>query len=200
MKSWLFSVFVLLLACGCAGPQTLLLRVGLGPDISPPLLPEGKKVTVSLSPFSDIRGEKISLGTRTRYEGVVDTYAPEGDLSQAVTEAVETWLGKSGFTVTRIPSWDLTSISLKGFSTNLVIGGKIEKLTVETINRFAKTNTYATCILSVVIGRTHDSSVTTERVESSAENQSPFFSLESVEGTTSDALTQALTRALKKLP
>lgn len=199
MNSWKALIAAVILTAGCAGPQAYLIKVGLDPAAAPPRLPAGTPVTVSLVPFADMRPDK-TLGTRTRHSGVTDTYVTQEGLSSDITEAAREWLAKAGCSVTEASPWDGASASLKNFHSDLVIGGTIEKFTVETKTGFAGSKTTAAAAITVVIGRTKDLSVTTKKVETTAETEIPGFSPVDAEKAATDALTQALTKALSRLP
>jgi len=195
MKTWKCHILALNLTfftIGCAGPQTYLLRVGIDPGLSPSLPQDGKTLSVSLAPFQDLRTEN-ELGTRTR-QGIKDTYLPEGSLSTVFTDRIEEWFSNAGFSVRRIPSWDFTPDSLKGFSTDLVVGGKIDEFKVNTTSKFANHTTSVKCLFHFVIGNTRDRSIITQKIESSSEATSASSSLHIVEKVISDALSQGLSQ------
>jgi len=191
-KCLIIALNLTFFAIGCAAPQTYLLKVGIDPGLSPSLPPDGKTLSVSLAPFQDLRAEN-ALGTRTR-QGIEDTYLPEDSLSSVFTDRIEEWFSNAGFSVRRIPSWDFTPDSLKGFSTDLVVGGKIEEFKVDTTSKFANHATSVRCVFHFVIGNTKDRSVITQKIESSSEDQSASSSLHIVEKVISDALSQGLSQ------
>jgi len=191
-KCLIIALNITFFAIGCLAPQTYALKVGINPGLSPSLPQDGKTLSVSLAPFHDLRPQN-ELGTRTR-QGIKDTYLPEDSLSSVFTDRVEEWFSNAGFSVRRIPSWDFTPDSLKGFSTDIVVGGKIEEFKVYTTSKFANHNTSAKCLFHFVIGNTRDRSIITQKIESSSESTSASSSLNIVEKVISDALSQGFSQ------
>lgn len=135
-KTGLIAMVVVVLLFACAPVTYYPIHVRYAPDGEGPQAKTGLKGHVlTVAGFIDKRGldDPTIIGTRTkRNRKTIPFVSSQGEPSANITEAVETYLFKKGYTVRgETPHWDLELHTIEPRWGDWVIGGSIEQLSVE---------------------------------------------------------------------
>jgi len=178
---------------GCARKGPVLVDFSyVAPKGTPATAP---KATVAVSPFKDDRG-KVASVVGKRFSELSDQsndLVVQGAVVDRVTEALKTALTSRGFTEKDVPAWDLSETAIAATGTDLLVGGEIKALWVETTASLAKITAKADVQLRIVVADTAQKKIVRVlNVNSKLERQAVTYSSAFVQKTVSEALTTAI--------
>ena len=183
---------IILAACAQKGP-VLLSNI----DYQPPerLNTALSKLVVGVSPLKDSREKSAYLvGTRVvASTDIVNDLVVQGTAADLVTERLKEALQARGFTVKDVAGWDMTAEGLKPDGVDLVLGGEVKSLWVESVSKLFDTFMKADVQLRVVAADISEKKIIrTLNLASRIENKDIAFSFGKVEVVLSEALSSAI--------
>ncbi len=185
-------VCLAVLAFGCAekGPILLDLRYQ-APEGS---VPSARKPVVGISPFKDDRGKTTSvLGLRITSSDITNDYVAQGTAADAVAARLRDALRARGIIVKEAPQWNLTPEGITAEGVDLVLGGEIKKLWVESTSKVLDTTIVAEAHLRVVAADAKEKRLLRTLTLKSKQERTDFsFALANVEDTLSSVLSAAI--------
>ncbi len=185
------SIIAIVLFSGCAEKGPILLNVAYQPSEGKTVT--SKKIVVGLSPFKDNRGTAASvLGTRTVPSGMQNDFVVEGTVADLVTTALKAALKEHGLDVKEVPPWDLTAEGIKGEDAELLFGGEIKTMQLESKATSFKTSLAASVQIRVVVGDIAAKKIIRTLDVNSKIEQEILYSRDKMESALSEALTSAL--------
>lgn len=198
MRKRLYIPFmlVMLVVAGCAERGPILLDIGYR-------TPEGtvapaRKLVVGISPFKDARGKTASvLGLRVTSSDVTNDYVVQGTAADAVAARLKEALIARGIAVKEAPAWDLTPEGITAEGVDLVLGGEIKTLWVESTSKVLNTTIMAEAQLRVIAADAKEKkTIRALTLKSKLERTDFSFSLANVEDTLSGVLSSAIDQLL----
>ncbi len=195
-QSHLCFVMAVLLAAflsGCAHRGPLLVDFKYQPPKG--TVAEPPKVIVGVSPFKDARGKVESVVGR-RFMSLNDEtndLVVQGTVSTKVTAAVKDAFKARDIEVKDSGRWDLTEAGIPTNGANLLIGGEIKTLSVESTSSLANTVVKVDVQLRISAADVAKKKlIRVLNVNSKLERQNITYSSAFVDATISEALTTAL--------
>ncbi|OGW26707.1 MAG: hypothetical protein A2X56_10075 [Nitrospirae bacterium GWC2_57_13] len=193
--SFIFAlVLVLMTMAGCAqkGPVLLDVKFPAAAEVAP-----APKPVVGVSPFVDHRGVKSSVvGKKAIPDGQENELVIQGNSSELVTKRLKDVLAARGITV-KDAVWDMTAEGIKAEGVDLLIGGEIKGLWVESVSRPFKTNITASVQLRVSLADAAEKKIVrTINLNSKQERENVLFSRAQVEDMLAEAVTAAVSQLL----
>jgi uncharacterized lipoprotein YajG len=189
---WMIPVVVAIVLCsGCAEKGPILLNIGYQPA-------EGKAVTaknvvVGVSPFKDSRGKDASvIGTRTIPSGMRNDLVVQGTVSDVVTNALKAALKEHGLEVKDVPTWDLSAEGMEAAGAELLFGGEIKTMQLESKATSLKTNLTTSVQIKIVVGDIATKKIIRTLDVQSKIEQEILYSRDKLQSALSEALTSAL--------
>lgn len=179
---------------GCAEKGPILLHIGyLQPEERPTA---AAKVVVGLSPFKDDRGKPSSVLGKSTYEsGLENDLVVQGTVSELVRARSKDAFAARGITVKDV-AWDMKSEDIHRDGADLLIGGEIKALSVDSISKPFKTTVKAVVQMKVVVADTAEKKIIrTLDVSSKLESEVWPYSPQKIE----DMLTEALSAAIDQI-
>ena len=184
---FLLSVFVS--ACAERGPVLLAI------EYQEPAEKAGiaTAVSVGVSPFRDDRGEPASvLGKRTIPSGMQSDFVVRGTVANTATAMMKKAFAARGIAVKDIAGWDLTAEGMNAAGADLLLGGEIKKLWLESKPSSVQTQLKASVQIKIIIGdRLEKKIIRTINVNSKID-QEILYSQERLEAALSEALSSAV--------
>lgn len=178
---------------GCAKKGPIL--VDFGYEAPKGVQEEATKVVVGVAPFKDDRGKTESVAGK-RFNTLNDQsneLVIQGRVSDKVTTGVKKAFETRNIAVKNIPAWDLTEAGISGHGANLLIGGEIKTLWVESASTLANTKVTAKVELRVIAADTADKKIIRAlNVNSLIERQNVSFSTAFVQSVVSEAVSAAV--------
>jgi uncharacterized lipoprotein YajG len=197
-----FTVRFIMAACvtlvflaGCAEKGPILLDVRYQ---APEGMVSGKpKVVVGVSPFKDDRGKQSSvLGKRTIAANIEDDFMIKDSVAELATARLKDALKARGFIVKDL-SWDRTEQGIKSDGADILLGGEIKTLGVDTASKPFKTAFKAVVQMRILVADTAAKKIIKTFEVSSKLELEDFYSREKVENMLSEALSAALDQIFK---
>ncbi|NIQ38067.1 MAG: hypothetical protein GTN81_05710 [Proteobacteria bacterium] len=190
-------LLIFLFLTGCGG-KTFLVNLTYVPQ-APPSLKVGP-TSVAIAPFVDERNEKNDVGVRRRLDGSVDRYttAPSS-VAEVVKKAVGRFLRRNGFNVVDIPGWDLKPESLAKIDTDLVVGGRINRLWSRADSVAGRTIITTDLEIIIFLGKPKEGRVLQQGVEIGREISQIVFSSDKIQETLNESLSEIIESAFAKL-
>jgi uncharacterized lipoprotein YajG len=179
----------LLSACAEKGPILLTISYQA---------PEGKagaasKTVVAVSPLKDSRGKPASLlGLRTIPDGLQNDLVIQGSVAEMATANLKQAFQARGIAVKDAGDWDLTAEGMKTGGADLLIGGEITTLWIESKASTFKTNLRSSVKLKIVAGDIGEKKIIRTIDVDSTLAQDVLYSQEKLEQTLSEALSAAI--------
>lgn len=185
-------VFMILTACAQKGP-VLLSNISYQP-------PEGikatsSKVVIGVSPLKDSREKSASVVGRRVIAStdIINDLVVQGTAADMVTERLKDALQARGFKVKDVAAWDMTAEGLKPEGVDLVIGGEVKSLWVESSSKPLDTTMKADVQLRVAAADVSEKKIIrTLNLASRLEQKDIAFSFDKVEAVLSEALSSAI--------
>jgi len=185
------SLLAIVLFTGCAEKGPILLNVAYQPSEGKAVT--SKKIIVGLSSFNDKREAAASiLGTRTIPSGMQSDFVVEGTVAEVVTTALKAALTERGLIVKDVPSWDLTAEGMRAEGAELLFGGEIKIMGLESKATSLKTSLTASVQIRVVVGDIAEKKIMRTLDVNSKIEQEVLYSRDKMESALSEALTSAL--------
>jgi uncharacterized lipoprotein YajG len=197
MKRHILMTFVLLVmglsACAEKGPILIAIGYQAPADKSAAT----SKTVVAVSPLKDGRGKPASvLGMRTIPDGLQNDLVVQGSVAEMATANLKQAFRARGIVVKDAGEWDLTAEGMKAGGADLLIGGEITTLWIESRASTFKTNLRSSVKLKIVAGDIGEKKIIrTIDVDSTLE-QDVLYSREKLEQTISEALSAAIDQIL----
>ncbi len=185
------AALAMVVLAGCAERGPILLHIGyLQPQERPAA---AMKVVVGLSPFKDDRGKPSSVLGKSTYEsGLENDLVVQGTVSELVQARSKEAFRARGVAV-KDAVWDLKPEDIHRDGANLLIGGEIKTLSVDSISKPFKTTVTATVQIKVVVADTAEKKIVrTLDVSSKLESEIWPYSPQKIEGVLSEALSAAI--------
>lgn len=194
----LLSVAMMGMLSACAEKGPMLLE-GITYQAPEALVAGVQKIVVGIAPFKDDRGKTVSiLGKRTISNYIENDLVVQGTTADLVTAAFKDALKSRGITVKDAPAWDLKAETVKGDGFDILVGGEIKTLWVEVVSQPLNVKTTAEVQLRVSAADVGENKIfRTLVLNSKMERQDVSFSLDSVAGAISEALSSALDQLMK---
>jgi len=176
---------------GCAEKGAILLNIAYQP-------PENKavashKVTIGVSPFLDDRGIPAAvLGKRTVSSGLENDLVTQGSVAELVTTGVKDAVRVHGMVAKDVVAWNMTSDKLPADGYDIVIGGEIKSLWLDSVSVPFRTRLKILVQLKIVVGDASEKKVIRIIDVNSKIEQDVFYSKEKLASTLSEALSVAL--------
>ncbi len=199
MRQRLYFLLILgmVAVVGCAQKGPVLLDLRFPSDAS--AVAAKPKPVVGVSPFKDDRGKTTSVvGKKSIPSGLENDLVIQGHASDLVTARLVDILSAKGITVRMVPAWDLTDAGIKAEGADILVGGEIKGLWVESVSRPFNTNIKASVQLRVSVADMAEKKIIrTINLNSRQERENVLFSLAQVEDMLADAVTAAVSQLLE---
>jgi uncharacterized lipoprotein YajG len=194
MKKVYFLMTAILLVMGlfaCAEKGPILIAIGYQAPAEKSA--STSKTVVAVSPLKDGRGKPASvLGMRTIPDGLQNDLVVQGSVAEMATANLKQAFRARGFVVKDAGNWDLTAESMKAAGADLLIGGEVATLWIESKASTFKTNLRSSVKLKIVAGDIGEKKIIrTIDVDSTLE-QDVLYSREKLEQALSEALSAAI--------
>jgi uncharacterized lipoprotein YajG len=184
---FIFSVF--LSACAEKGP--VLLTIGYEAPAEKAALTT--TVSVGVSPFRDDRGEPASvLGKRTVPTGMQSDFVVRGTVAETATAILKKAFAVRGITVRDIAGWDLTAEGMTAAGADLLLGGEIKTLWLESKPSSMQTHMKASVQIKITIGDRLEKKIIRTIDVNSKIDQEILYSQDRLEAALSEALSSAV--------
>jgi uncharacterized lipoprotein YajG len=184
-----FILSMILSACAEKGPVLLTI------DYQPPVEKAGITTTVSIgvSPFRDDRGAPANvLGKRTIPNGMQNDFVVLGTVAETATTMMKKAFAARGIAVKDIAGWDLTAEGMNAAGADLLLGGEIKTLWLESKPSSMQTHLKASVQIKITIGdRLEKKIIRTINVNSKLD-QEILYSQEQLEAVLGEALSSAV--------
>jgi uncharacterized lipoprotein YajG len=184
-----FILSVLLSACAEKGPVLLTI------DYQAPAEKAALATTASfgVSPFRDERGEPVSvLGKRTIPSGMQNDFVVRGTVAATATAILKKAFAARGVAVKDIAGWDLTAEGMNAAGADILIGGEIRTLWLESRPSSMQTHMKASVQIKVTIGDRPEKKIIRTIDVNSKIDQEILYSQERLEAALSEALSSAM--------
>jgi len=184
-----FVLSMILSACAEKGP--VLLTIGYQAPAEK--AGAGTKISVGVSPFRDDRGVPASvLGKRTIPSGMQNDFVVQGTVAETVSAIMKEAFIARGIAVKDIAGWDLTAEGMNAAGADLLLGGEIKTLWLESKPSSMQTHLKASVQIKITIGdRLEKKIIRTINVNSKLD-QEILYSQEQLEAVLGEALSSAV--------
>jgi len=196
--SWVPSVLLVAalspLIVGCAEKGPILLDIAYQPSAAKAT--SVHTVYVGVSPLKDSRGQPPSvLGNRTVSSGLKNDLVTPGTVADLVTAMLKDAVRAHGMAVKNIASWDMTPEGMPADGYDLLIGGEIKSLWIDSVSIPFKTSLKTSVLLRIAIGDAAQRNMIRFIDVNSTMNQDVLYSSEKL----SEALSESLSSALDQI-
>jgi len=184
-----FILSVLISACAEKGPVLLTI------DYQAPAKKAGiaTAVSVGVSPFRDDRGEPASvLGKRTIPSGMQNDFVVRGTVAETATAILKKAFAARGVAVKDIAGWDLTAEGMNAAGADILLGGEIKTLWLESKPSAMQTQMKASVQIKITIGDRLEKKIVRTIDVNSKLDQEILYSQERLEEALSEALSSAV--------
>jgi len=184
-----FILSIFISACAEKGPVLLTI------EYQAPAEKAGIATTVSVgvSPFRDDRGEPASvLGKRTIPSGMQNDFVVRGTVADTATAIMKKAFAARGIAVKDIAGWDLTAEGMNAAGADLLIGGEIKTLWLESKPSSMQTSLKASVQIRITIGDRLEKKIMRTVNVNSKIDQEILYSQERLEAVLSEALSSAM--------
>ena len=185
------AMLSLLFVAACAEKGPVLLTIGYQ-------APEEKAATAStvsvgISPLRDERGEPPSvLGKRTIPSGMKSDYIVNGTVADTATAILKEAFTTRGIAVKDIANWDLTAEGMNDAGADLLLGGEIKTLWLESKPSSLLTQLKASVQIKITIGHRLEKKIIRTIDVKSKIDQEILYSQDRLEAALSEALSSAV--------
>jgi uncharacterized lipoprotein YajG len=179
----------LLAACAEKGPIQLTISYQTPADKTA----SASKTVVAVSPLKDGRGKPASvLGMRTIPNGQQNDLVVPGAVAEMVTANLKQAFRSRGIVVKDAPDWSLIADDMKFGGADILIGGEITTLWIESKASPFKTNLQSSVKLKIVAGDIREKKIIRTIDVNSTLEQDVLYSRDKMEQTLSEALSAAI--------
>jgi uncharacterized lipoprotein YajG len=185
------AMLILLFVAACAEKGPVLLTIGYQ-------APEEKAgtastISVGISPLRDERGEPPSvLGKRTIPSGMKSDYIVSGTVADTATAILKEAFTTRGIAVKDIANWDLTAEGMNDAGADLLLGGEIKTLWLESKPSSMLTQLKASVQIKLTVGSRAEKRILRTIDVNSKLDQEILYSQEQLESALSEALSSAV--------
>jgi uncharacterized lipoprotein YajG len=185
------ATLVLFFVAACAEKGPVLLTIGYETPAEKAALTT--TVSVGVSPFRDDRGEPASvLGKRTVPTGMQSDFVVRGTVAETATAILKKAFAVRGIAVRDIARWDLTAEGMTAAGADLLLGGEIKTLWLESTPSSMQTQMKASVQIKITIGDRLEKKIIRTIDVNSKIDQEILYSQERLEAALSEALSSAV--------
>jgi uncharacterized lipoprotein YajG len=185
------ALLMIVFLAGCAEKGPVLLTIGY----QAPAEKAGTASTVSVgvSPFRDDRGEPASvLGKRTIPSGIQNDFVVQGTVAETATAIMKKAFAARGITVKDIAGWDLTAEGMDASGADLLLGGEIKTLWLESRATPIQTHLKAAVQIKITVGDRLEKKIIRTIDVNSKIDQDILYSQKKLEAALAEALSSAV--------
>jgi predicted small lipoprotein YifL len=182
---------VFLLLAGCAEKGPIFLDIAYQPPAEKTL--GSPAITIGVSPIKDVRGLAPSvLGKRTVASGLENDLVTRGTVADLVTARLKDAVKAHGMAVKDVAPWDMTPEGMPAGGYDLLLGGEIESLWLDSVSVPFKTSLKTSVRLKIVVGEAAEKKVIRIIKVNSKIDEDVLYSLEELNEMLSESLSSAL--------
>ncbi|HUI46667.1 MAG TPA: hypothetical protein VL122_11880 [Nitrospirota bacterium] len=186
-----FCLVAFWLLAGCAEKGPVLLDIAYQPPVKK--TPVSSTVTIGVSLLRDERGLPPSvIGKQTVTSGLKNDLVIQGTVADLVTAGLKGAVRAHGMTAKEAASWDMTSEGMPADGYDLLIGGEIKSLWLDSESVPFKTSLKTSVRLKIVIGDAAEKKIIRVIDINSTIEQSVLYSRKKLAAALSEALSAAL--------
>ncbi len=185
------AMLALLFVAACAEKGPVLLTIGY----QAPAEKAGtvSKISVGVSPFRDGRGEPASvLGKRTIPSGMQNDFVVQSTVAETATVFLKEAFTARGIAVKDIAGWDLTAEGMNASGADLLLGGEIKTLWLESKPSSMQTHLKASVQIKITVGDRLEKKIIRTIDVNSKIDQEILYSRERLEAALAEALSSAV--------
>jgi len=185
------ALLLVMILTGCAEKGPVLLTIGYQ-------APEEKAgtastISVGISPLRDERGEPPSvLGKRTIPSGMQSDITVTGTVAETATTILKDAFKARGITVKDIDNWDLTADGMNDAGADLLLGGEIKTLWLESKPSSMLTQLKVSVQIRITVGNRMEKKILRTIDVNSKLDQEILYSQERLESALAEALSSAV--------
>jgi uncharacterized lipoprotein YajG len=185
------ALLLLLILAGCAEKGPVLLTIGYQAPAEKAAT--ASTISVGISPLRDERGEPPSvLGKRTIPSGMQSDYVVKGSVAETATAILKEAFTTRGIAVKDIANWDLTADGMNDSGADLLLGGEIKTLWLETKPSSMLTQLKASVQIKITVGNRLEKKILRTIDVNSKLDQEVLYSQERLESALAEALSSAV--------
>ncbi len=190
-------IVLLLVVASCAGVSNYPLELSYKPEVRKAPAEKGNVTVLLFNDKRKVRDKKV-IGMKddeTRFVSLI------GEPASAVSNAFRAYLGSKGYSaVTVNEPWDGNVRSLKPEWGDIVVGGDIEDLAINTTMGIPKIEYICSVKLLVIVADARKETILhQERVDASSSYVTVYFSRDKAEELINETLADAMKKALGKM-
>lgn len=185
------AMFILFFVAACAEKGPVLLAIGYQAPAEKAGM--ASKISIGVSPLRDDRGEPPTvLGKRTIPSGMQNDLVVHGTVAETATVFLKDAFTARGIAVQDIASWDLTAEGMNAAGTDLLLGGEIKTLWLESKPSSMQTHLKASVQIKITVGDRLEKKIIRTIVVNSKLDQELLYSQEKLESVLDEALSSAV--------
>ncbi len=185
------ALLLLLILAGCAEKGPVLLTIGY--QAPSEKAATASTISVGISPLRDERGEPPSvLGKRKIPSGMQSDYVVKGTVADTATAILKEAFTARGIAVKDIANWDLTADGMNDAGADLLLGGEIKTLWLESKPSSMLTQLKASVQIRITVGSRLEKKILRTINVSSKLDQEVLYSQERLESALDEALSSAV--------
>jgi uncharacterized lipoprotein YajG len=185
------ALLMIVVLAGCAEKGPVLLTIDYQPPAEKTVM--ATRVSVGVSPFRDDRGEPASvLGKRTIPSGMQNDFVVRGTVAETATAIMKKAFAARGVAVRDIAGWDLTAEGMNAAGADLLLGGEIKTLWLESKPSSMQTHMKASVQIKITIGDRLEKKIIRTIDVNSKLDQEILYSQDRLEEALSEALSSAV--------
>ena len=185
------AMLVLLFVTACAEKGPVLLTIGYQAPAEKSAT--ASTISVGISPLRDERGEPPTvLGKRTIPSGMKSDYVVNGTVAETATAILKEAFTTRGIAVKDIANWDLTAEGMSDAGADLLLGGEIKTLWLESKPSSMLTQLKASVQIRITVGSRLEKRILRTIDVNSKLDQEILYSQERLEAALAEALSSAV--------
>jgi uncharacterized lipoprotein YajG len=185
------ALLLLLSLAGCAEKGPVLLTIGYQAPAEKAA--SASTISVGISPLRDERGEPPSvLGKRKIPSGMQSDYVVKGTVAETATAILKEAFTARGIAVKDIANWDLTADGMNDAGADLLLGGEIKTLWLESKPSSMLTQLKASVQIRITVGSRLEKKILRTIDVNSKLDQEVLYSQERLESALDEALSSAV--------
>jgi uncharacterized lipoprotein YajG len=185
------ALLLLLILAGCAEKGPVLLTIGY--QAPSEKAATASTISVGISPLRDERGEPPSvLGKRKIPSGMQSDYVVKGTVADTATAILKEAFTARGIAVKDIANWDLTADGMNDAGADLLLGGEIKTLWLESKPSSMLTQLKASVQIRITVGSRLEKKILRTIDVNSKLDQEVLYSQERLESALDEALSSAV--------
>ena len=185
------AMLLLLFVAACAEKGPVLLTIGYQAPAEKTAA--ASTISVGISPLRDERGAPSSvLGKRTIPSGMQSDYVVNGTVADTATAILKEAFTARGIAVKEIANWDLTAEGMNDAGADLLLGGEIKTLWLESKPSSMLTQLKASVQIKLTVGSRPEKKILRTIDVNSKLDQEILYSRERLESALAEALSSAV--------